>query len=129
VKKEFIIIISIVVLIIIAHIATQRYTKNFFEEISVPLENIENNIKSGEIDKDVLNNEINKIESKWEEKYNIWACYIEHDELEKVQTQIVNIKANIEMKEYDRCVENIENCKFVMEHIENKDSFELVNIF
>jgi len=129
VKKEFIIIISIVVLIIIAHIATQRYTKNFFEEISVPLENIENNIKSGEIDKDVLNNEINKIESKWEEKYNICACYIEHDELEKVQTQIVNIKANIEMKEYDRCVENIENCKFVMEHIENKDSFELVNIF
>lgn len=128
-KKEIMVIVVIIVLIVIGHVATQKYTRSFFSEISEPLETIENNIKSGNIDKLSLKKEVNKIETKWEEKYNVCACYIEHDELEKVQTQIVSIKADIEMEEYSRCVEKIENCKFVLKHIEDKDSFEFVNIF
>ena len=128
-RKEFIIIITILILIIISHIVTQNYTKNFFDDISKELQKIEDKVLNANIDGDSLKNDINIVQEKWEENYDVCACYIEHDELEKVQTQLVGIKANIETKEYDKCVEKIESCKFVLKHIEDKDSFELVNIF
>ena len=128
-RKEFIIIIIILILIIIGHIVTQNYTKNFFDEISKDLQKIEDKVLNGDFDGDSLKNDIKNVQDKWDEKYDVCACYIEHDELEKVQTQLVGIKANIETGEYDKCVEKIESCKFVLKHIEDKDSFELVNIF
>lgn len=128
-RKEFIIIIIILILIIIGHIVTQNYTKNFFDDISKELQKIEDKVLNGDIDGDSLKNDIKIVQDKWDKKYDVCACYIEHDELEKVQTQLVAIKANIDTGEYDKCVEKIESCKFVLKHIEDKDSFELVNIF
>lgn len=128
-RKEFIIIIIILITIITAHIVTQNYTKNFFNEISNELQNIEDNIYSGTVKFDDLTDNINNVKEKWDEKYSVCACYIEHDELEKVQTQLVSIKANIETEEYDKCIENIESCKFILQHIEDKDSFKFINIF
>ena len=128
-KKQVIIIIAIIILIIIGHLITQKYTKNFFDEISMELQKIEDKILKGDSNGDSLKNDIKIVQDKWDEKYDVCACYIEHDELEKVQTQLVGMKANIETEEYDKCVEKIESCKFILKHIEDKDSFELVNIF
>lgn len=128
-RKEIIVVIVIIILIIIGHIVTQNYTKNFFDELCGDLQSIEDSIYSGNIDDSSLKNDIYKVEEKWKEKYDVFACYIEHDELEKVQTQLIAIKANIETGEYDKSVEKIETCMFVLQHIEDKDSFKLVNIF
>ena len=128
-KKEIIIVVIIVILIIIGHIITQNYTKKFFENISVSLEKIEEKIDNDNIEKQNLKNELDDIQEKRNEKYDILAYYIEHDELEKVETQLISMNANIKVQDYDKTIEELEKCKFILEHIKDKDSLKLVNIF
>ena len=63
------------------------------------------------------------------EQHDKLAYYIEHDELEKVDTAIINMKSYIETKEYSSAVANLDEGKFILEHIEDKNAFNLVNIF
>lgn len=128
-KKEIIIVVIIVILIIIGHITTQNYTKKFFENISISLEKIEEKIDNDNIEEQNLKNELDDIQEKWNEKYDILAYYIEHDELEKVETQLISMNANIKVQDYDKTIEELEKCKFILEHIKDKDSLKLVNIF
>lgn len=128
-KKEIIIVIIIIICIIIGHILTQKYTRNFFDEISNDLQKIEDDFFDDSMNNSNMKNDIDEVQRKWDDKYDVLAYYLEHDELEKVQTQLIGIKANIEAGEYDKCVEKIEICKFILKHIEDKDSFKLVNIF
>lgn len=128
-KKEIIIVSIIVVLILIGHIATQNYTKNFFDDISMNLEKVEEKIDNDNLEKQDLKNELDDIQKKWNKKYDTLAYYIEHDELEKVETQLILINANIKVQDYNKTVEELEKCKFILEHIKDKDSLKLVNIF
>ena len=118
-KKEIIIVVIIVILIIIGHIITQNYTKKFFENISVSLEKIEEKIDNDNIEEQNLKNELDDIQEKWNEKYDILAYYIEHDELEKVETQLISMNANIKVQDYDKTIEELEKCKFILEHIKD----------
>lgn len=128
-KKEIIIIFSIIIFIIIAHAFTQTYTQNFFDLISEDLNNIEEKIFDEEINQKELEEDIKKVQEKWHDKYNYFACYVEHDELEKVETQLLSIAANIKVGDFDKSVDEIEKCKFIIKHIEDKDSLKIVNIF
>ena len=128
-KKEIIIVVIIVILIFAGHIVTQNYTKVFFDDISTELEKIEEKIYKDDIENSNLDKEIEHIQEKWKSKYDIFAYFIEHDELEKVETQLIAINANIRVKDYDKSIEELEKCKFILEHIKDKDSLKLVNIF
>ena len=128
-KKEIIIIITIIITIIIAHAISQNYVQKFFKSISDDLDIIQEKIMSEEYEQEGLKKDINSIQKKWNEKYDIFACFVEHDELEKVQTQLISIEANIKVEDYDKSVDEIERCKFILKHIEEKDSFKIVNIF
>lgn len=128
-KKEIIIVIIIVILIFIGHIVTQNYTRNFFDNISMSLGKIEEKIDNDNIEEQDLKQELEDIQEKWNKKYDILAYYIEHDELEKVETQLIAINANIKVQDYDKTIEELEKCKFILEHIKDKDSLKLVNIF
>ena len=54
---------------------------------------------------------------------------IEHNELEKVDTEIVKAKADIEVQNYAKAIENLERCTFILEHIKDKNSLKIVNVF
>lgn len=127
--KEIYICIIIVISVICAHFACTNYTKNSTFE----LENIFNEFKL-ELEKDDSNDEeINSkmkfIKEKWQDKYEKLAFYIEHDELEKVETEIYGINANIDTGNYDEAIEKVEKCKFILKHIGNKESLSFKNIF
>ena len=57
---------------------------------------------SEEQNEEKLNNQIENIVNNWNEKHKKLAYYIEHDELEKVETELVYLKGNIEVKEYEQ---------------------------
>ncbi len=152
-KKEIITICIIIILIVIAHAVTQIYTQNFFDSISEDLSIVEEKMLSEVDDKNVvydvkndkddsddktsektinkaeIEDDIKNVEKKWREKYNYFANFVEHDELEKVETQLISIKANAGVGNFDKCVDEIEKCKFIIKHIEEKDSLKIVNIF
>ena len=128
-KKEILLVIFIVVAIVTAHIASQRYVKNFFDSITEDLDKIEEKIFSNNFETSNLEKDIDDVKNKWDEKYNFIACFIDHDVLEKVEMQFVSISAYIKVKDYDRSINEAEKCKFMLELIKDKDSLSTINIF
>lgn len=128
-KKEIIIVIILVILIVIGHMVTQKYSEDFFDDISESLDEIAEKIYSEDINNEELNKKIDDVQARWKEKYDSLAYFIEHDELEKVQTQLIGVSTNIKVEDYDKGVEELEKCRYILRHIQDKDSLKLVNIF
>jgi len=125
--KETVICIVIVMGIFGLEYYTQGFTEKTVNEITEIFDKIEDNIAKRDIEQ--ANNEIKNIESKWEEKQKELAYYIEHDELEKVHTSIVKLKSYVGSENFSEAIAELEDGKFVIEHIQEKNSFNLQNIF
>ena len=69
------------------------------------------------------------LQKRWKEKSESLALFVEHNELEKVSNDIVQIQANFDTEEKDKVIENIAELKFMLEHIEEKNQLKLKNIF
>ena len=76
-----------------------------------------------------INDEIKKVEQEWNSKLNLLSCYIEHNELEKVARQLTLIKGNIDVEEYNQAVPQLDDCVYVINHIKDKESLLLRNLF
>lgn len=125
--KEMVISIILVILIIIGDSVTQNYTKNTVNSLTDTLENLKQsiNVKS----KENIEKEVDEFELKWKNVYVKLAYYIEHDELEKVETNFVACKSLVLNNEYEQALSELEKTKFVLDHITDKYMFNLVNIF
>lgn len=127
--KETIITVVIIILIITGNIITQNNTNKAAQIINNELNNLRQNIIKENVNKEEVAKHIEKIEELWEEESEKMAYYIEHNELEKVETEITKLKADIEVENYSFAVENLDNCIFVIEHIMDKTALKIVNIF
>lgn len=133
--KESIICIVILASIFIGNYCTQNYTKTSVTELSNMLNNLEEEIgentnqEKAEEQKNTIENKTQELYNNWKERYAKLAYFIEHDELEKVESEIVSLKGNIEVDEYGEVVNQIEKTKFILKHIEEKYKFNLQNIF
>lgn len=126
-QKEMIISITLVILIIIGEIITQNYTKKTVKDLNSELEELKQNL-SDNLEEDVKK-QIEEIEGKWENVHDKLACYIEHDELEKVETNFTACKSLAQTGNYDLAICEVEKMSFVLDHITDKYSFNVVNIF
>ena len=127
--KEIIITILVLGLIIIGNILTQNNTIKAVETISNNLNLLKEEIEVENVNKEDAKQKMDEVEEIWKKEYEIMAYYIEHNELEKVETEISKFKADIEMEEYSMAVESISSCDFILEHIKDKNALKIVNIF
>ena len=129
--KEIVIIITIIVVIFIGNTITQKYTKQAVEEMTNILNGLRQEIFESKenIDVNKIEEEMENINTKWENKHEKLAYYIEHDELEKVETNFTGLKGEIEAKEYGDAMSRLDQSVFLLEHIEDKYAFNLQNIF
>ena len=125
--KEVIICIVVVISIISLNWYLQDYTKTSVTNISDDLNSIKNDLK--EENKDKINEKMKKLNEKWNEKYKALAIFIEHDELEKVETNLVALEGYIEVSDYNMGINEINKGVFVLKHIAEKYDFSLVNVF
>lgn len=128
-KKELIIIIGIILLVIIGNIITQNYTKQCIARVNENLEDLKENVQSTQRDNTKLKEKMTNLEKDWDEMQEKLAFYIEHDELEKVETQIFLLKGHIEGELYKETLSEIEKCSFILEHIADKTALDIKNIF
>ena len=124
--KEVMISIIIVVLIFSLDIITQTYTMASVAETSSELNNLKGKIENQNNNLDI---DIDKISNNWEKRRQKLSYFIEHDELEKVETNLTNIKSYIESAELNMAISSIDEAKFILEHIKEKNAFNLENIF
>lgn len=138
-QKEITIILIIIIVIITAHIVTQNYTKksvlfmteklNEIEDIAKQIdENDKQNIDSKEM-QDELSKKINDIRTEWSKINKNMAFYIEHDELEKVNTSLILMDGYLNMEDYSQGVPELENCEYILRHIKDKQSLQIINLF
>ena len=127
--KEIIVCILVVILIISMDLLSNNYTKKVFFSINDSLGNLRNGMLKEDKDVDKINDEITKVEQAWNSKLNLLSCYIEHNELEKVARQLTLIKGNIDVEEYNQAVPQLDDCVYVINHIKDKESLLLRNLF
>ena len=125
--KEIIIVILVIALIIGLDIITNNYTKTSVSILSDELNILRENILQE--DKENAQTQMMNIKNIWEKRYNILAYYIEHDELEKVETELTSLAAFLNVEEYGECISELDKTIFVLEHIEEKEKFDVRSIF
>lgn len=128
-KKELIICIVIIILVILGDIITYNYTKNSVNEAANELNQLREYMLAQEQDTEKIKQSIEDISNKWNERHQKLAYYIEHDELEKVETDLSALKGYIEVEEYKEAVAELDRTNYVLQHIKNKTVFNLQNIF
>ena len=127
--KEIWISIVIVIIVSAGDIVSNNYTKNSVKDMSASLNEIRYELEKNEKDENKIKEILNDINQKWRNKNEKLSFYIEHDELEKVETELYSLNANIDAKDCEQAIEKIEKCKFILKHIENKEKLSLKNIF
>ena len=103
-------IISLIVIVSI--ISLDRVTNNYLKEST-----------------NVLTQKLSTLKQQEEPKEEKLAYYIEHNELEKVKTKMINAKSNIETEDKEQKVQSIDEAIYLLEHIRDKDTLNLKDIF
>lgn len=125
--KEVVICIVVIILIVFLDIFTQKYTRSTTSDITQIFADLKGDMLKE--DKDKIEEKVKILDEKWGKKHDRLAYYIEHDELEKVDTAIVSLKSYVETDDYSSAIAELDEGKFILEHIQKKYAFNLENIF
>lgn len=134
-QKEIVIVLAIVIVIVTLDVLTQNYTKNSFLNINIKLDEIKEIgelLEKGEASdekKEKLTKKIEELKNEWKLVNKRTAFYIEHDELEKVNTSMTKFKSYFELAEYTEAIPELENCKYILNHIKEKEAMQIINLF
>ena len=73
--------------------------------------------------------EIKELSEIWKNEESKLAFYMEHNELEQISSKMTNAKISIENDNLNEAILFLDEIKFRIEHIKNKQKMELKNIF
>ena len=127
--KEIIICTFIIVSVVIVNVITQNYTQKSVEVMDEKLSILEESIRKDEPDEEKAKEKMDEVMTTWKERYEVLAFFIEHDELEKVETELTDLKAQIGVQQYEEAVSNLEKSIFILNHIKEKFRLNMKNIF
>lgn len=128
-RKEWIVCLVVIFIVAVTNIITQNYTNKSVEYMDSKLETLKGELMKEEIQKEVVEGQMQDVMKDWKEKYKKLAYYIEHDELEKVETELTSLEAHIDIEEYEDGVPELEKSIFILNHIKEKFKFDIKNIF
>lgn len=125
--KEYLIVIVILSIVFATDYATNKRLVESVRWMKDGITSIENKIS--EKNESEAQEEFYELEEKWKQENEKLSLFVEHDELEKVSTNIAIIESNFETDETDKVLENIAELRFLLEHIEEKNQLKLKNVF
>lgn len=122
--KEYIIIILIIVFVILIEVITNSITKKSINDINYSIQKVDESLETSE-----NNEKINELCDSWKKECDKLSFYMEHDELEKVGKLVDNVKSDIENNNTEDVKQELDEIKFLLEHIKDKQKLQLKNIF
>ena len=125
--KEIIIVIGIITFVFLGDFLTQKNTKRNVDELSSRLEELKNDLEENNSYK--AKKQVILIEEDVKKAHENMAYYIEHDEIEKIETTFTSCKSFVNSESYDLAIAELEKTIFVLNHLTDKYSFNLENIF
>ena len=127
--KELIICIIVILIVIVANTITQSYAQEAVDTMDEKLNALEASLEKENDAKEQIQESLDDVMLNWREKYEKLAFFIEHDELEKVETQLTSLKAHIKTEEYEEAIDSLETSIFILNHIKEKFRLNMKNIF
>lgn len=127
--KETIVCMIIIITIISLDFITQKYTENIFEQISSELSSVREESVSEVPSDEKIKKNLQEVNFIWNKSRQKLAYFIEHDELEKVEKNFTNLQSAIELQEYSTALSKVDESIFILNHIKDKNQFNLENIF
>ena len=127
--KEILISGIILALIFVGEFITENYTKETIDKISYDLMEMRSQIVNDKkINVDNDKKKIDDINSYIESRHDKLSYYIEHNELNKVRTELVILESDIDVEDYQDAVVRIDNSISILNLIKEKSKFNLKNI-
>lgn len=127
-RKDICFCIVIISVIIVLDYFVHEYIKNSTEEIETNLSYIREEILNEEESK-INEVETQNVKELWKKRYLILASIIEHDELEKVEKNLIGLYSSLECKDKVESIAEIDENIFILKHIKEKYDFKLENVF
>lgn len=125
--KESIIICIIIVLVIIGSTFSEKYlektSNGITEELAMLNKRIDNVQNVDELSKDV-----EKIDQKWEKTKEVWATFVDHQEIDQIELALTEAKSYINENNKTDSKVQIEKAQFLLEHIPERQKLKLKNI-
>ena len=127
--KELVISAIIIISIFVLDFITQNYADKTINDAIQDLTTIKQALKQEKVENEKVLKQASENYDKWLEYHKTLAFYIEHNELEKVETNYVAGKSFIENAKYEDALSEVEKTIFLLQHINDKYSINLENIF
>ena len=127
--KELIISAVIVISIFVLDYITQKYTDDAINDAIQDLTTIKQALQEDNVNEEKVVRDAGENYEKWLNYHKTLAFYIEHNELEKVETNYVSGNSFIENAKYEDALSELENTIFILQLINDKYSVNLENIF
>ena len=130
--KDWIIIVILVISICTGNVWMEKSTKTSVDGMEQRLNTLKETCLGVIEEKKSVQDIPQQLEDAkqyWETQYAKLAFFIEHNELEKVNTQLAQLEGNVLVEDYEQAIPNVENCSFVLYHIKEKNRFAFKNIF
>ena len=125
--KKFIISLIALLAIIVSSSMTVRYIHNSSSKIVESIEYASSLINNGKWIE--AKSAIDDINSKWDDTEKSWALLTDHIEIDNIEVSMLKSKEYIRTKNLPLSLSELENLKFMIEHIYEKEKFNLKNIF
>ena len=129
--REIGIIIVVVIIIVVASWLVQNYIEKTSDEITFQLEELKSQIKQSKTNnnKEEAAKTAESALQKWEEVSKNWSMVVVHEELDKIELSLLEVKAAVETESYDDSLEEIDKSIFLVRHIKEKEALKIKNIF
>lgn len=132
--KHLIVAIIIVIIVIILDIIFENYSSKAIEKVSGKLEKIEDILKEdrGDFDEESiedLESLSKKAKEEWEEKSGVLTCFIEHEEVEKINVKLHLLEIELNNSLWGDARRTLSETKQIVEYLNAKYSLSLQNIF
>ena len=127
--KEFIIIITILMIIFGGALYTQNYLNNTSDRLVSKLENLKTDLESKIENQEKIEQQSDEIYGEWEDINEKWSVVVLHDEIDLIETSLIRMKSKIETGSFDESMEDLDTSIFLLKHIKEKEKTSLKNIF
>ena len=129
--KHLIFAIVIIIIVIILDIIFENYAKNSIEKINGNIEKIYK-----EFENDSQSYDIRKMEkwsqnaiSEWEKKEDILTCFVEHDEIEKINVKLHLLNTEIKNEIWNDAKSTASETRQLVKYLNVKHKLSIQNIF
>ena len=129
--KTLIFAISILIIIIILDIIFENYSKNAIEKINSNIDKIGKffEIEGENYDKEELEKLSEKARDEWRKREDILSCFIEHDEVEKINIKLDVLYTQVKNDVWMDAKSTVSEVKRLVKYLEGKYELSIQNIF